>query len=152
MNISHNIPRLVGNPISGNFASTRRVVSWGNCWTDRTGSGSESLGKGSVSRVLVNGDMVGLMLHRLAYCIRCYRIMSQEFDVLSQFGNEGLDGFYFFLGLFCLGKKGLVIICEFRHCCLQGPYLCNAIRTKPGETFHATIYGGLEPPVILQCI
>ena len=65
--------------------------------------------------------------------------MSQEFDVLTQFGNLGLEVFYFFLGLFGLRQKGLVIIREFRHCCLQGSDLCNAIRTKPGETFHATM-------------
>jgi len=54
--------------------------------------------------------MVELMLHGFAYCI-----MSQEFDVLSQFGNQGLKAFLFFPLTLWLGQK------EFRHCCLQGP-------------------------------
>ena len=85
----------------------------------------------------MNRDVEGLM-HQWLGCRKGW-VTSQETDILSKLVNQGLKALYVFFRFFGLGKKGLVIICKFGHCCLERPDLHNTVWAKPGETFHAAM-------------
>ena len=65
----------------------------------------------------MNRDVEGLM-HQWLGCRKGW-VTSQETDILSKLVNQGLKALYVFFRFFGLGKKGLVIICKFGHCCLE---------------------------------